>query len=239
MITDGRFVWHELRVPDLDAGARFYAELFGWSSERYSLGLRFRAGGTVIGGASAVKPGLPNHWTPCVGTSDVDAAAAHATAHGGIVTTGRPVDVEGQGRIAPILDPHMTIVGVLASTVPTAEPAAVAGRFVWHRLRTTDPVAAADFYATVCGWNPILAADKRSGVFELADGTRVAEMLGVSPGEPTGWLPFVLVERLDDALAVATGLGATVVAPATEPPSGGRFAVISDPQGATVALHQG
>jgi uncharacterized protein len=64
------------------------------------------------------------------------------------------------------------------------------------------------------------------------------EMIGTSPGEPTGWLPFVLVDRLDDALAATTGLGATVVYPETATPDGGRFAVIRDPQGATLALHQ-
>jgi uncharacterized protein len=106
MAGTGPFVWHELRVPDLEEAERFYGAVFGWAFTDNPMGRSITHRGVVIGGASAVKVGLDVPWTPYIACADVDAAAARAVAAGGIVTTGQPADVPGIGRIAPILDPE-------------------------------------------------------------------------------------------------------------------------------------
>ena len=52
---------------------------------------------------------------------------------------------------------------------------------------------------------------------------------------PSYWMPYFNVGDVDAAFQKALGLGATeVVSPMPMP--GGRFAIISDPQGATFGL---
>lgn len=229
--TAGRFVWHELRAVDLTAATDFYRQLFGWTTEEYPMGRLIRAGDTVIGGISEVKPGLGGHWTPYIGADDVDAVAAAAAAADGIVTTGRPADVPGAGRIAPILDPDKSI---FCSFAPERPAGTAPTGFVWDRLRTPDAAVAADFYAATVCWRATVAPDRSAAVFDAPDGTRVAEALAVGAGEPTGWLPFVGVADLDAARATATRLGGTA-GQVADIAGVGSYAIVTDPAGATVA----
>ena len=235
----GRFIWHELRVADLAATLRFYENLFGWATEEAAMGRAITVGGEVIGGISVVKAGVGSHWTPSIGVDDVDAAAAAALANGGIVTSGEPADVPGQGRIAPILDPHKSIFAAYRPLdTSRLRRSAASGGFVWDRLRTPHPTASADFYRKTIGWTPALATDQRSGTFHLADGTRVAEFVAAGAGGPTGWLPFISVADLAGARTRATTLGATRVGEPVDIPGVGSFAVIDDLEGASLAVLQ-
>lgn len=235
MANDGRFVWHELRTGDVEAAARFYGDLLGWTFEPGPIGRTILAGGVPIGGVSPVKPEVPVHWNAAIACADVDRVAAAARAAGGVITTGEPVDMPGMGRFAPILDPDKSIFSALTPGPAVPAPSAGTGRFVWERLRTPDPTAVATFYGTTFGWTARLSDDASGGVFELPDGTRVAEVVRTPAGDPTGWLPFVLVTDLDAVRAHATGLGGTASEPVTIPRAG-RFSVLTDPDGATLAV---
>ncbi|SDS78084.1 VOC family protein [Microlunatus soli] len=230
----GRFIRHELRTVDPATAIAFYEGLFGWTTEPYPMGRIIRAGATVIGGISEVKPGLGGHWTPYIGAADVDAVATAAAQAGGIVTTGEPADVPGLGRLAPILDRDMSIFCSFAPLEPS-EPAT--SGFVWDRLRTPDVAAAADFYAGTVGWQATVAPDGAAAVFDATDGTRVAEALAVADGEPTGWLPFVGVADLETARGTATRLGGTATESAAIA-GVGSYAVVTDPEGATLAVFE-
>lgn len=238
MAIDGCFVWHELRVNDLETDARFYGDLLGWAFRPHSMGSTILAGGVPVGGVSAAIPGLPNHWTPFVACSDVNVAASAARAGGGAVTTGEPADVPGMGRLAPILDPDKSIFAAITPgpAVPAEAPSGP-GRFVWERLRTPGPPAALDFYAATLGWTAHPAPDGQAGVLERPDGTRVAEVIRAAPGESTGWLSFVHVDDLNAVRARTSELGGTADTP-IEVPATGRFTVITDPKGATLAVFQ-
>jgi predicted enzyme related to lactoylglutathione lyase len=50
------------------------------------------------------------------------------------------------------------------------------------------------------------------------------------------WLPYVTVANLKDAVAKATSLGAGLARDITAIPEMGSFAIITDPQGATLGL---
>lgn len=237
MTNDGRFIWRELRTADAEADLCFYADLFGWTFERNPAGHTILNDGVPIGGVSAAKPGVPNHWTPFVACPDVDTAAQAARTGGGIVTTGEPADVPGMGRLAPILDPDKSIFVAITPGPALPAPSPRPGAFVWERLRTPGPSAIAPFYADVLGWTPILSDDATGGVFRNPDGTHAAELLQTGPGTAAGWLSFVLVDDLDATTARATTLGATTATPVTIPGIG-RFTIITDPKGATLAAHQ-
>jgi predicted enzyme related to lactoylglutathione lyase len=51
------------------------------------------------------------------------------------------------------------------------------------------------------------------------------------------WRPYIGTLDVDDTVAKATGLGATVVSPASSLPNAGRFAVLKDPHGGEFGVH--
>ena len=59
-----------------------------------------------------------------------------------------------------------------------------------------------------------------------------------APGVPTHWLPYVVVENADTSLAKATELGAKALSPVMDIGEVGRIAVIQDPLGAVIGLHE-
>lgn len=56
-------------------------------------------------------------------------------------------------------------------------------------------------------------------------------------GAPPHWLAYVLVVDVDATVDRAKGLGGNVMVPAMDIPTVGRFAVITDPQGAFIAVY--
>jgi predicted enzyme related to lactoylglutathione lyase len=63
-------------------------------------------------------------------------------------------------------------------------------------------------------------------------------MQAMQPGTPSHWVPYVVVENADASLAKAASLGARILLPVMAVGEVGRVAVIQDPQGATLGLHE-
>ena len=53
---------------------------------------------------------------------------------------------------------------------------------------------------------------------------------------PSYWMPYFMVSDVDASAAKATSLGAKVMVPPQDIPNTGRFAIVSDPQGAVFAI---
>ncbi len=92
------------------------------------------------------------------------------------------------------------------------------GGFVWYELMTTDTEAAKAFYGKVVGW-----------------GTQDARNMGAPPS----WIGYVAVDDVDAAAEQVKHLGGAVHVAPRDIPNVGRFAVIGDPQGATISLFKG
>ena len=109
------------------------------------------------------------------------------------------------------------------------------GRFVWYDLMTPDPKAAEAFYAKVTGWGTQPFRDNYT--MWTAAGTPIGGVMGLpEPTTPIGWLAYISVPDIDAAAAQVKSLGGTVIkAPATIPDVG-RFAIVTDPQGAMFCL---
>jgi uncharacterized protein len=115
------------------------------------------------------------------------------------------------------------------------------GHFVWHEHLTKDPKAAMDFYSDVVGWktqpfpeNPeytmwIGSQGPLGGVMKLpADAAKM--------NAPPCWMGDVQVADVDATVALTKKLGGKVHHEPSDIPTVGRFAVIEDPQGATIAV---
>ena len=114
------------------------------------------------------------------------------------------------------------------------------GIFSWNELLTQNPDESLKFYTDLFGWT-VESMEMPGGTYHcLMAGERpVAGLVQPPVAEvPTQWNSYVTVENLEDAVAKAEALGATICMPPTDIPGKGRFASLSDPQGAAISLWQ-
>ncbi len=115
-----------------------------------------------------------------------------------------------------------------------------AGRFVWYELMTTDPKAAIAFYSEVVGWKtqPYEGSDyvmwvgsqgPLGGVMTLPEPAK-------KMGAPPHWMAHVTSADVDKTVARVRELHGNVYVEPTDMPKIGRFAVIADPQGASISV---
>jgi predicted enzyme related to lactoylglutathione lyase len=115
------------------------------------------------------------------------------------------------------------------------------GRFVWQELMTEDTAAAATFYSKLLGWH-VHASGGDPAYTELHVGDRgVAGMMKMpdsakAMGAKPAWMPYITADAVDPAVVEIERLGGKVIKPASDIPNVGRFAVVSDPQGAVFAV---
>ena len=114
----------------------------------------------------------------------------------------------------------------------------IRGRFIWHELLTTDTAAAAAFYPRVVPWRT-QPSSMPGYTLWMAGQTQIGGLMALpqdAGGPPPHWLIYIGTPSVDASCLQAQGLGAKVVKAPADIPNVGRFAVLSDPQGATFAL---
>ncbi|HUN25584.1 MAG TPA: VOC family protein [Steroidobacteraceae bacterium] len=116
------------------------------------------------------------------------------------------------------------------------------GKFLWHELVTANPGAAVAFYAKVLGWRAqpmekdpsytvwIAAKGPAGGMMQLSAAARAS-------GASSHWLAYVGTGDIDATVAVAQRLGGRVATAVTPLPDGGRYAVLTDPQGGEFGVY--
>jgi predicted enzyme related to lactoylglutathione lyase len=119
------------------------------------------------------------------------------------------------------------------------------GTFVWYDVMTTDTRAAEAFYTNVVGWT---AQDSGTPSMDYtlfsAGGTMIGGLMPIpddlrNAGASPCWTGYVAVADVDDSTAKAQQAGGVIHRPPTDIPGVGRFAVVADPQGATIILFKG
>ena len=110
----------------------------------------------------------------------------------------------------------------------------VIGSFCTSVLRTTDPDRAVAFYGPLMGWTA--HASTPGHTFLKYDGKTVASIHQVD-AEHDEWVPHVLVEHIDTAVADAARLGATLV-DRQDVDGMARIATMRDREGAAFGLWQ-
>jgi len=112
----------------------------------------------------------------------------------------------------------------------------VLGRFVWHELLTTDTAAAASFYSKVLPWRTVPSSMPGYTIW-MAGQNQIGGLMALpADGPPPHWLMYVGTPNVDATCSQAQSLGAKVVTAPADIPNVGRYAVLSDPQGATFAV---
>jgi len=245
----GTFCWIELQSTDLPASRRFYGSLFGWETSEVpgpqpyvmaSHGSYNVAGLTVLGD-EAKKMGAPPNWLSYIAVDDAAASAKKIAALGGTVLAG-PMEM-GPGKMVVAQDPTGAVFAVWQQlrsmgTFQYGEP----GSLGWNELSATNVDRAGSFYGGLFGWTP--KTTEMPGMiyttFMLGDTEAMAGGMMAQPkemaGAPSMWTVYFSVADADKTVDAAKGLGATVLFPATDIPTIGRFAVLADPQGAAFSV---
>jgi uncharacterized protein len=116
------------------------------------------------------------------------------------------------------------------------------GQFSWNELLTTDPAGATNFYSQLFGWKT-REAPMPGFVYTIVSAAGVDSGQGgimpippSSQGMPPAWITYVTVDDADASAEQAQKLGGKIVVPPHDIPEVGRFAVIQDPQGASIAI---
>lgn len=240
--------WVDLSSSDAAASRDFYSKLFGWKIEvnpdpQYGgYGMAVVGGKQVAGIGPKMSAEAPTAWSVYIGTDDADDLAKKVQAAGGKLIA-PPFDVGDQGRMAVFQDPSGAFISAwqpkaMAGGFPAGEP----NTFGWAELNARGVEKAIPFYQKVFGWTT-----KTTGMgpdsppyneFQLA-GESIAggqEMNKMVPAQvPSYWLAYFAVADVDKSFKTATQAGAReLVSPMDFP--GGRFAIVTDPQGAAFGL---
>jgi predicted enzyme related to lactoylglutathione lyase len=246
----GRFVWHELNTMDRSAAVKFYTRLFSWGAKDVPMGpgepyTLCVLNGEQIAGITRSMAGVDfaPQWLPYIAVEEVDAAASKAKSLGARVLKD-PMDIPDVGRFAVISDPQGAVFALFkdAKPYPQEPEKPPVGSFCWEELATTDPEAAAKFYAALFGYKVEAVPMGPMGTYHvLLRGDR--QTAGITKKQPQAprsmWLEYVAVKDVDGSTRNAKEIGAQVHMVPTDIPKIGRFSIIGDPTGVTVALFTG
>jgi predicted enzyme related to lactoylglutathione lyase len=117
------------------------------------------------------------------------------------------------------------------------------GQFVWHEYTTTDVKAALAFYGHVVGWTSKPLPSEGGGTYHVleAGGRGMGGMFEISKGQNSagmaqGWVGYISSPDVDADATRLKKAGGQVHRPPADIPNIGRFAPVSDPQGAGFIL---
>jgi predicted enzyme related to lactoylglutathione lyase len=246
-----RPAWVDLATTDAEAARNFYSQLFGWEmevSEDPQYGGYATAkvpGGGAESSAAGIgpkqDPNQPNVWSLYIGTDDVDALADEIAQAGGTLVA-PPFDVGDQGRMAVFQDPSGAFISAWQGGQMSQFAFGKPNTFGWAELNARGVEKVVPFYEKVFGWTTKLSEfDPSQPPYRefQHNGDSVLgawEMNPQIPQEvPSYWQIYFNVDDVDAAHAKAVSLGATQLVEPQDFP-GGRFSILTDPQGASIAL---
>jgi predicted enzyme related to lactoylglutathione lyase len=242
-------------LPDLEAGKRFYGELFGWTfqdgEERFGYYTQAFAadGGNVA--ALAPKPDgrMPTAWNLYLASSDAKATARRITEAGGQLVTD-PMEVADFGTMLMAADPGGAVFGAWQSGTHTGfEKTGEPGSYAWAEIYTRETERVDRFYEAVFGFNGariegdegfdyrVFAPD---GMEATADNAVLGRYVMGSdlPVElPAHYSVYFAVENADRAAETIQRLGGRVTRDPEDSPYG-RWAAVADDQGANFSIIQ-
>jgi len=248
-LQPGHFSWVDLITTDLDAGARFYADLLELDAEPSPMShgtyVMLKKDGQEVAGAIAMPPGsegeFPPSWVSYILIEDLDTAQKRCTELGGTNLMAR--EIEGAGRMAMIQDPSGGAVGLWeADGFKGAGVFNEPGTLTWNELVTRDLEACLPFYGELLGWQWKDMPMHDGSLYKMCMvGGRpnggVMEMTSDWPEHtPPHWAVYLQVEEVDASAARVKELGGQVLKEPWDVPTVGRIAVCQDPQGAVFSL---
>jgi uncharacterized protein len=240
-------VWVDLSSQDAAGSRDFYGQLFGWDIQvnqdpQYGGYGTAKIGGKDVAGISpAMSSDTPTAWSLYIGSDEADMTSMKVAEAGGTVVV-PAMDIPGQGRMAVYQDPSDAFISAWQPINMGGFQTGGANTYGWAELNARNVENDLDFYQQVFGWTA-KSSDMGEGAppyteFQL-DGVSIAGAQEMSPGlpaeAPSYWMVYFNADDVDASCQKAVGLGASAMVPPQDFP-GGRFAILTDPQGAMFGL---
>ncbi len=232
---------------DAEGAKAFYSALFDWTTaeagpveETGGYGF-FHKNSLMVGGYGPQTSPGPPFWSVYISVPDADAIAKKVEAAGGTVVV-PTMEVMESGSMAVFQDDQGAFISVWQPALHTgAQVVREAGSMQWVELNTRNVEASKAFYSAVFGWDALTTEGEMTYTEFKLGGESIAGMMEIPaemPAEvPPHWLVYLGVDDVDASVTQAGGLGASVMVPGMDFP-GGRFALLTDPQGATFGIMQ-
>jgi len=242
----GTFIGADLITEDAEAASRFYADLFGWDVEKVEDGgYRINHKGRLIASISQIDASggdaKRSFWLVALAVNDIKQAMRSAAENNAEVYE-KVTTVKDYGKFAVIGDGEKAPVMFIQSGKTPIGGTTGPGSWVWAELWTDDIDKATTFYADVVGVGHDTTdrggrayhlftsqGEPRTGIVKIP-----AELEDVEPG----WAPYVDVMDLDTTKAKVKELGGRVIFATENNPARGAIALIIDPTGAALFIHQ-
>ncbi|MGP4003577.1 VOC family protein [Streptomyces sp. 8N706] len=244
---EGAPCWADVSLPDLEAGKRFYGELFGWTFEEGSPDFGYYtqalSEGKRVAGLAPFMEGqedMPPAWGVYFASPDIARTAEKIGENGGETVMG-PMEVADLGSMLIAKDPGDAYFGVWQpGTHQGFEKKYEPGSFGWAEICVREPERVDDFYPAVFPYEAQPAGDDNVDftVWKV-EGQPVAGRfkLGgdIPPDVPSHAMVYYVVASCDDAAGTVQRLGGKLRMGPKDSPFG-RFAVVADQQGATFTV---
>ncbi|MDQ2964987.1 MAG: VOC family protein [Chloroflexota bacterium] len=243
--TANKPAWIDLASKDQAGSRAFYTKVFGWDiavnpDPQYGgYGLAKIDGKDVAGIAGTQSPDQPSAWSVYIATDDAEKLGQKVTDAGGTVVA-PAFDVGDQGKMAVYQDPTGAFISGWQPSIMGGFQTKGANSYGWAELNARGLDKALPFYQKVFGWTAKSTGDNTQPYTEFqVDGQSIGgamEMNPMVPAEmPSYWMVYFGVEDIDRSFKKAIDAGGReMMAPQDFP--GGKFAIVSDPQGAFFGL---
>ncbi|MFJ5309269.1 VOC family protein [Streptomyces sp. NPDC088350] len=243
---EGTPCWADAMFSDVEGAKSFYGDVLGWtfgeaSSEYGNYTQAFVDGKAV----AAVVPPMPgqegqSQWCLYLASPDATATAAKIRENGGTVLM-EPMQVGEFGTMCLASEPSGAVFGVWqGGTHEGFEASGVPGAYAWAEVFTREPEKADGFLPAVFPYSAQQVDDGNVDfrVYNLGGNPVLGRMkMGEEfpPEVPSYVNVYFSVDNCDDAVAKATKLGGVLRFGPMDSPFG-RFAALSDPQGASFSV---
>ncbi|MDX2681188.1 VOC family protein [Streptomyces soliscabiei] len=244
---EGAPCWADAMFSDLEGAKRFYGEVLGWTfgeaSAEYGNYTQAYADGKAVAAVVPPMPGQegPSQWCLYLASPDAAATARKIRDNGGEVLM-EPMKVGDFGTMCLGREPGGAVFGVWQAGVhegfqaPPEQP----GAFCWAEFFTREPHKTDTFLPAVFSYTAKQLQDDSVDfrLFEIGGDMVLGRMKMTEefpPEVPSYVNLYFTVDNCDDAVARATKLGGVLRFGPMDTPFG-RFAAISDPQGANFSV---
>ncbi|MEU9916732.1 VOC family protein [Streptomyces sp. NPDC051001] len=243
---EGTPCWADAMFSDVEGAKSFYGDVLGWTfgeaSSEYGNYTQAYADGKAV---AAVVPPMPgqegqSQWCLYLASPDAEATAGKIRDNGGDVLM-EPMAVGDFGTMCLARDPSGAVFGVWqAGQHEGFEAIGEPGAYAWAEVFTREPAKTDDFLTAVFPYRAKQMEDDAVDfrIFDIGENTVLGRMKMTDdfpPEVPSYVNVYFAVSDCDDAVAKATKLGGVLrFGPMSSP--FGRFAALSDPQGASFSV---
>ncbi|MER5177462.1 VOC family protein [Streptomyces sp. NPDC002896] len=243
---EGTPCWADAMFSDLEGAKSFYGDVLGWtfgeSSSEYGNYTQAYSNGKAV---AAVVPPMPGQegqsaWCLYLASPDVAATAEKIREAGGQVLM-EPMQVGEFGSMLLARDPSGVAFGVWqAGTHEGFEAKGEPGTYCWAEVFTREPDKSDAFFPAVFPYSVMRLEDDAVDfkLFNVGDETVLGRMKMTEefpPEVPPYINVYFSVDDCDAAVAKATERGGVLRFGPMDSPFG-RFAALSDPQGASFSV---